>query len=188
MFKYLAIIFLLGSPLFAYPLSSPELNEAMQSIYCLKESHELIAQIEREGAISIMWTRKELANTNAAWVPDLRTIYINGVQKRTKGSIIRSILFELHNALSDRDFSYYDTLAEQRKISMNDYVEAIERIEHRNAMKTIALLEKGIQKTIFPNDARWYIPSDFSRYFAIQIESGHATAIAQVYNSVCIGS
>lgn len=182
--KYLIFLFLLCGPLFAYPTCSPELNHPLHLLYHLDESRQIISKVEAEAPIRVYLTNLGKKGSNAMWDPNRRSILLNSAKKRTAGINVRSILFELHNALSNKKFNYYNRLARAGKISKAAYVETIERIEYQNALQTVALLNKGIQLNIFPKDAVWNIAPNFEEHFQIQKKAGHSQFITYNYDNL----
>ncbi|MFZ0565299.1 MAG: hypothetical protein WAM28_03855 [Chlamydiales bacterium] len=182
---FLISLLFLSSSVFARQATySPPLTRAVHLIYQFEESRKIITQVEKEGGVHIHVANLGKRGTNALWDPSNRTIVLNTSKPRTDGINVRSILFELHNALSTKHFDYYGRLARERKISKWDYVEAIERIEHNNALHTVTLLNSGIQQNVFPQDARWNIAPSFEEHFALQKQSGHSGFIAKNYDSM----
>jgi hypothetical protein len=171
-------------PLGAYPTHTPQLKAPIQNLYRLQETKQLLDEVEKQGPITIRNAAMGAQASNAAWVPSERAIYINFSKQRTPGSLITSIVFELHNALSVKQFDYYDHLARTRKISKAQYIEAIERIEYVNARSASHILAQGVRKGVFPQDAFWYIPNNFEQHFKIQLQSGHSAHIGQMYDSI----
>lgn len=118
------------------------------------------------------------------WVPCDRTIVINANLQRPFGEIIRSIFFELHNASTTSEFIQLDTLAQARKLSKHEYVESVERLEHKNAYSCACLVDKAVRLGYFPREAEWYIPANFQLHFQVQQESGHSQNIASTYDDL----
>jgi hypothetical protein len=181
--KYLVVPFLLFSSLFAYPRCSPQLEPALQAIYRFPEGKKLIEEVEADGPISIHWARFP-ANSHAMWVSDDRAIVINANINRPFGEVIRSIFFELHNAKVDKEFERIDRLAVNHRISKNEYVEAVERVEHQNALSVGTLIERAIRQGYFPPSSKWDIPPDFETHYMLQKRAGHSGRIAALYDSI----
>ncbi|NGX60684.1 MAG: hypothetical protein K940chlam9_00151 [Chlamydiae bacterium] len=179
--RFLSLFFLLTGSVYAYPTCSPEVSSAVQTLYKIPEARELIQKVEADGPVRVYVTPFP-NGSNAMWRADERAIILNGNKSRTYGEMLRSILFEFHNAAADKEFMKTDWMAKQGQISKNTYIEQIERIEHSNALSTCNIIEQAIAKRIFPMDARWSIPSDFHFHFQIQKESGHSQAIAVTYD------
>ncbi len=185
--KRLAACFLLlcGSlPLAAYPTHPRELSRPVQTLYRLEETRQLLAMAEKEGAINIRTATFGFEASNAAWMASERTIYLNFSKPRSPGSLIASIVFELHNALSSREFAYYDRLAMKGQLTRQKYIEAVERLEYANAHKTAHILYKGVRKGIFPSDAFWCIAPTFEEHYQVQIEAGHSGLIGCIYDDI----
>lgn len=185
--KKLALFFLLmcsSFPLAAYPNHPRELSRPVQTLYRLGETKQLLMMAEKEGAINIRTALFGFEASNAAWMASERTIYLNFSKPRSQGSLIASIVFELHNALSSNEFAYYDRLAMNRQISRQKYIEAVERLEYANAHKTAYILYKGIRKGVFPDDAFWCIAPTFEEHYTVQIEAGHSGLIGCIYDDI----
>ena len=182
--KFLMTALLLSGPLMAHPYHSDELSTPLYYLHHLEESKQLIEQVEQEGAIAIKVAKLGANASNALWMPSERTIYLNVSHRRSYGNMMRSILFELHNALSERQFDYYDQMARERQISKEKYIEAIEYIEYSNVLKTVQVLNKGIRRGVFPPDAHWEIARSFDEHYQFQLEFGHTALIGHTYDSI----
>jgi hypothetical protein len=181
---FILLLLCFNITLFAYPRHSPQLATPIKMLYGLNETRELLRQAEAQGEITIKTSHFGNNPSNAAWVSQERTIYLNMSNQRTIGNVICSIVFELHNSLSDLQFDYYDTLAQQGKISKENYITAIESIEYVNACQTAQILDKGVQKGIFPTDAQWPIARTFQKHFDIQKRTGHSALIGDMYDEL----
>jgi hypothetical protein len=179
--RYLVIILLFLGSLNAYPSCAPELQTALSALYAYPESRKVIAAVEQSGPITIFRAPFE-SNSSAMWNGYQRAIILNARFSNFYGESIRSICFEMFNAIAEKEFVRLDNLARRRQISKKDYVLGIEKLEHQNALAVCALIERGIQKGYFPPSSRWYMPQDFDRYFEIQQRCGHSGAIAAVYD------
>ena len=185
--KKIVLFFLLlcGSlPLQAYPTHPHNLQQPVQTLYRLEETKQLLSTAEKDGAINIRTASLGYEGSNAAWMASERTIYLNFSKPRTQGSLIASIVFELHNALSSREFAYYDHLAEKRQLSREKYIEAVERLEYANAHKTAHMLYKGVRTGVFPSDAFWCIAPTFEEHYQVQIQAGHSGLIGCIYDDI----
>ncbi len=180
----LTFLFLLCVSLFAYPHHSPELRRPLHLLYHFDESRQILSKVEAEAPLNVSLTQLGERGSNAIWDPNRWTILLNSSKKRTIGVNVRSILFELHNALSNKKFVYYNGLARAGKISKAAYVETIERIEYQNALQTIAILKKGIELNIFPKDADWNVAPNFEEHFQIQKKAGHSQFITYNYDNL----
>lgn len=181
---FILVLLSLGTSLFAYPSHPPQITEPLRRLYQLEETRKLLTQVESQGHITLKASHFGVNSSNAAWVCSERTIYLNFANERTLGNLICSIVFELHNALSDSQFDYYDQLAQERKISREEYIIAIESIEYVNACCTAQILEKGIRHGIFPCDSHWPIAPCFQQHFHIQKMAGHAALIGDMYDDL----
>lgn len=162
---------------------SSQLNEIMITIQKLPEAKKLIADVQKEGAIRVIFNRDVAVcqQFGACWDPDHRVILVNMVKKSSKGEIIGSILFELQNALVNSKFLYYNDLATQGKIGKENYVQAIEYLEYQNSLRASKLAEQGIQSGIFPISARLPTYPSFKDHFFAQKTGGHTDWIAHNY-------
>ncbi|MCH9626512.1 MAG: hypothetical protein S4CHLAM2_01340 [Chlamydiales bacterium] len=181
--KYILIICLLTSSLSAYPRCSSDLAPAVQAIYRFPEGRQLLEQVEKEGPLRVYMDRFN-SQSGAMWVGCDRSIVINANHKRSYGEKLRSILFELHNAKTDKTFEYYDQRAERGEISRAEYIETIEWLEYQNARNTADLICKAIQQGYFPRESYWPIASDFHAHLEMQKYSGHSAQIAAIYDAI----
>jgi hypothetical protein len=171
-------------PLGAYPTHPPQLTKPIKRLYQLEETKQLLANVEKEGPITIRSSFFGFEASNAAWMASQRTIFLNFSKPRSEGTLIASIVFELHNALLHKQFDYFDSLAMTGQISREHYIEAIERIEYTNAQKAAHILHKGICRGVFPADASWNLAPTFAEHYQIQIQAGHSGMIGTVYDSL----
>jgi hypothetical protein len=148
---------LLCIPLFCFAAS---VKTAVDTILQLPEGRVLYEHVQ---PVSIVANNRSASGFGALWDGGRRMITINNPESRSLGSLIRSILMELHNASTNEEFRRLARQASRRQISRWQYVEGVERMEHRNALKTIDLLDKGRACGLFPQDARWYMPASFNR-------------------------
>lgn len=161
-----------------------QLKGCLNKIQQLPEARQLITDIQKEGPIKITVNDNHYLSKQfgAFWDPCNRVITVNYSSHRSEGSLIGSIIFELHNASVNSKLIRLDNLAASGKIDREAYVEGVERLEYQNSLNASALTKKGIQKGIFPKSA--YLPtySTFEEHFRIQKEAGHSAFIAKNYN------
>lgn len=158
-----------------------ELKPLLCKIQELDEVKRLIAQVREEGPLFIEVNRT-LPNTfEGYWSKEGRTVYITNPKTAPYGSLICTLIFELHNAKRSADLIDLNQRAYSRSISKKMYVRSVEMIEHQNALATCKILEKGIALGVFPKSSRWPIHQDFETHFAIQKRSGHSKWIADCY-------
>jgi len=194
--KYLALtflgIFLVTSPITAsntqtatFLVDHPSyINDALKTLHKLPEVKALFQRVEKEGVIHVTQNHSITAQFGAFWEGYSRNILVNIGPKSTPGTILCSILFELHNAATDRDFAKLAFQASSGKLTKQEYVEKVERLEHSNAIKTVRLLEKGIREGYFPKTARWPIFENFEDHFRLQKQTGHSQWIANRYDEI----
>lgn len=163
---------------------APPLRKYLTKIQKLPEARQLISNVEREGSIRIKLNNHHLSETfGAFWDMYNRTICISDSSKNSEGDVIGSIIFELHNALANSKIEYYDNLATRRRISRENYVQAIERIEYENSKKAAAIVDKGIQLGIFPASARLNTYRNFEEHYYYQKKGGHSAWIGKSYDA-----
>ena len=180
--KNLITTLLLSSSLHAHSTCKCNLQAALHLIYHFPAGKEVITQAEAKGPISIYHAPFE-SISNAMWVATSRSIIVNSNHPRTFGQLVRSIFFEMHNAIANEQFAELDHLARQRLISKYDYIKAVEQLEYENAYKTAKLIDQAIREGYFPQDAFWPISTDFDTHFELQKRCGHSDWIAADYDS-----
>jgi hypothetical protein len=182
--KFIILILLFNVCYSANFKSCPkELAKASQTVLQLPEANRLLDQVQQEGGIHLVYDRSSKPY-NACWMSPTRTIHVIGKEHRTFASYISSILFEMHNAKQDKKLEYLFQLAERGWITKSEYIESMERIEHQNALETMALIKKGMQLGVYPKDSFWEVPVSFKEHFAIQIEMGHSALHGQTYDAL----
>lgn len=168
----------------AIPANSPKAKEAFHSLQKLPDYHRLVQEVEREGAIKIEMVSLNNESFDAFWDSTDRVIRINKLKNENFNVLICSILFELHNAKSDRRFMHFYNMAIRGEISKEEYVENVERMEHANALKCSLLLEKGISLGIFSSEVRWPIYRNFDDYYKVQQIHEHSHWLAKSYDEM----
>jgi hypothetical protein len=164
---------------------APQLQDNLNTMLKLPEIRDLISTIQKEGNIQITVRNTELSEQfGAFWDMDNRIICIAMSPNSSKGRIIGSILFELHNALANSQLNALDELAAQKKITKSAYVEGVERIEYHNSLKASAITAKGVKLGLFPPDAELSTYSSFEEHYRIQQWAGHSAWIAKTYDDI----
>jgi len=74
------------------------------------------------------------------------------------------------------------------KISKEEYVESVERMEHENALNCSILLEKGIRQGVFSASARWPIFHNFDDHYKLQQIKEHSLWLAKSYDRLAPAS
>lgn len=167
------------------PACDQRLQKYWNKILELPEARQLIEQIDQEGPIQIRVASNGLSQQfGAYWERQQRVIGIFLPTKVSEGRVIGSLLFELHNALSDPKFDHLDYLASSRQISREKYVESMERLEFQNSKKAAALAQEGIDKGIFPENAKLPTYSCFEEHYYYQKMSGHSNAFTEAYDQL----
>jgi hypothetical protein len=183
--KLLICLCFLTGTLWAYPNHSPELAAPLRTLYQLEETQRLLNQVEKEGSIKIKAVKLGSQAQNACWFPDERTICVNISKRRSFASLICSLVFELHNALNQKKFDQFDLLAMQGKITKAKYIESVEHQEYLNALQTMQILKKGVERQIFPPDiSSWAVAPTFQEHYRVQRESGHSQSIGMIFDSL----
>ncbi len=168
--------------LYSITTSNPRAQAILTKIQKLPEVRKLIEDVEKEGSIKVEVQAITSANFEAFWDSRNRFVRINEKFNQKEGVFICSLIFELHNAATDRRFKQLYEMAKHGQISKDKYVENVERMEHQNALNTSVILEKGIRLGIFNADARWFILRDFSDHYKVQQMHGHSDWIAGNYD------
>ncbi len=142
----------------------------MKILQKLPEVKSLILKIQKEGSIRILCKRNlsVCLRFGACWDPKRRVILVNFSPKKSRGELISSILFELHNAAINSQILHYDDLASKKMIKKENYVRAIEYLEYQNSLKASKMVEKGIRLGVFPDSARLLTYNNFEEHYRIQ--------------------
>lgn len=157
-----------------------ELEATLDNLIRLPEARQLLEKVNKQGPIGLVLDSR--AESGAYWDSYHRKIGVNHTMLHTRGALINGILFELHNAVQDKMLNHYTTLAARGRISKEDYVEAIEKIEHENAVSASGLLKKGVEEKIYPEDASWTVFHEFADHYLVQQVTGHSNFIADRYD------
>lgn len=160
----------------------PIAEKALSSLKQLPEFNELVKKTESHGAIKLEVVSMPNEPFEAFWDSTYRVIRINQAKEPTLGSMITSILFELHNASSDPHFKQLYHQVKSGYLNKERYVEKVERMEHQNALNTCTILQKGVRLGHFPKDADWSILRSFDDHYKLQQLHGHSQWIAQNFD------
>lgn len=164
---------------------SPDVEVAVKAIKKLPEAHAILEKIQKDGPINIYFKPLPSVDFGAMWDADARSITVNSKSPRQLGNIICSILFEMHNAVSNSQFIKLTEMAAKGEITKDQYVEYVERMEHTNCLDTVSLLEKGIKAGIFPEDSRWNIYTNFEDHYKVQQLTEHSVWLGKNYDRLC---
>lgn len=159
-----------------------EIEPIIEKIEKLPEIRALIYHVQSNGPIHIEVRDLPEFAFEAMWDGKTRTIVINKRFAKNEGHLICSIIFELHNAETERTLQSLITEAMTCQISKETYVWNVEKIEHQNALATCQLIEQGIEQGLFPLSTRWNIEKDFEAHLLIQQQSGHSDWNANYYD------
>lgn len=160
----------------------PVAARALAALEKLPEFNQLVKKAEAEGKIKLEVVSMPHEQFEAFWDGTHRVIRINQANQPALGSMITSILFELHNASTDPQFKQLYRQAKSGQINKNRYVEKVERIEHQNALNTCTILQKGIRLGYFPQEADWLILRSFDDHYKLQQLHGHSQWIANNFD------
>lgn len=163
----------------------PKLSHCFNAIQGLEEGKKLISKILEEGPLNIQVADNEVAKQFlACWNQESRTIYISLAPKRSQGSVMASLIFELHNALVSSQMDNFDEMAFCGRINKEQYVRSIEHLEYVNSINASNLAEIGIKKGVFPKNAKLSTYRDFDEHFYYQKMSGHSAVIEKNYDLI----
>lgn len=184
--RYIVLVFIIlfstgfGQLFVEVPLAMQ--GEVAMLLKC-PETRSLLDAIESEGHVKLLWMPFE-KNFHACWSPKRRFVALNSSKGWREGEKLYSILFELHNASTTAQLVYLDQLAALGQMEKQQYIEAVERIEYRNALNTNALVEKGVRAGYFPREMEIPVYPNFQEHFAQQMHCGHAGCIGQKYEDL----
>lgn len=192
MYKFIITFFAalcLASSLYSQPnpstliKCSPEFKQHFDAIQQIPEAKSLINNILKEGPVHIIADNTHVSDAfGAHWDPIHRVITIAKNSKMSKGAIIGSLLFELHNAAVDSKFYQLDKLAMERKISRSRYIESMEYLEYLNSHNAAKIAEIGIRMGLLPKDSRLPTYPSFKEHYYMQQISGHSNCFSQNYD------
>lgn len=160
----------------------PRLQPCLKAIQQIPEGKALIESIQKEGPIQIHAENSQVSQQfGAYWDPDRRIICIAYSDNRSKGTMIGSLLFELHNASVNSKIKALDELAWQGKIDKENYIRSMEYLEYINSHNASKIANKGIQMGIFPKSAHLPVYSNFNEHYSAQKKSGHSAYFGRNY-------
>ena len=149
----------------------------------IPEAKALIEGIQKDGPIQIIAKETELTRRfGAFWDPDRRIICIDISSDQSEGSLIGSLLFELHNASVNSQFDRLDEMAENGKITKEQYIESMEYIEYLNSLSASKIVDKGMRIGVLPLDSGLPIYPNFKEHFRAQKSSGHSACFARNFD------
>ncbi|HEV8051158.1 MAG TPA: hypothetical protein VGP47_01590, partial [Parachlamydiaceae bacterium] len=129
---------------------APQLQKYLQALLKIPEAKVLIEGIQKDGPIQIIAQETVLSRRfGAFWDPDRRIICLD-ISEQSDGSLVGSLLFELHNAAVNSQFDRLDEMAEKGKITKEHYIESMEYIEYLNSLSASKIAEKGMKMGILP--------------------------------------
>jgi hypothetical protein len=160
----------------------PFINEALTKIRQCEEIKPLLERVNQEGGFTIQ-PLEEQRPFLAYWDGDQRKILISLPHHASINTVISSIVFELHNAYTDRRLIQLANLAREGQISREVYIRKVERMEFKNWNHAYIILERGVQSGIFPPGST--LPNyfdDFKEYLVIQKNAGHSAYIGEMFD------
>ncbi len=163
---------------------TPKTIEALNLLKKLPGFNELLRDVESEGAVKLEMVCLQEESFDAFWDSSQRKIRINTLKNEDFNVLVCSILFELHNAKSDKQFKSFYTKARTAQMSKEAYVENVERMEHNNALNCSLLLEKGIDLGLLSEKAAWPILRDFDDHYKLQQIKEHSNWLATSYENM----
>lgn len=161
---------------------SQEYKPALKKLEQIGEIRNLIQRVLAEGPIRITSGGTAADDYQGYWNGTDRVIVLNPALSRTLGEHISTILMELNNASTNHELMRISDMAAAGKLTKDQYVEQIERMEHKNGLNTCRLLQKGHDLGIFPRDYCWDVYKSFDDYYMLQQILGHSALIANNYN------
>lgn len=161
-----------------------ELSATIQKLERLPEARALIDEVQEKGPITIVYLDMPGQSLEGFWDATGRKIEVNRSAQQSEGRLISTILFELHNAQTSQRLIQITNMAKHNQISKEEFVSSVEKMEHRNALSTSHLLEKGISMGIFPKDASWPIYHQFEDHYKLQQVMSHSKWLADHYDRV----
>lgn len=165
-----------------------ELKNEFNRICSLPGAETLMEKALRKGPIRVEAKYLKDEESQAYWDGMNRTITINSARPQTMGERIHSILFELHNAASDDTLKQVVDEAIAGRLGKEQYVERIERMEHKNAVSCCELYQNGVDQGLFPSDGQVPVLRNFNDHYLMQQITGHSAWIARTYDINCPGN
>lgn len=157
------------------------LQPLMKKILQIQDASELIDTIQQEGPIQITAKRHPLSDQfGAFWDLERRTICVN--PKSSEGEKIGSILFELQNAAVNSKLEQLDQMASTGKIDRESYIRGVEYLEYLNSKRAAKIATEGINKGLFPANARLDTYANFEEHYRYQRIGGHSEMISKNFD------
>lgn len=181
---YITLFFTILFSQLAAIQADPSLQKAVSNILSFPEGAAFIRNVEKQGQIRVVHVPFGKEKVGAMWEADTRTIYVSKELRTKTADQISSIIFELHNASSSDELELYYRQAETGQISKEEFVESIERMEHRNALAAQNLINRGISMRYFPEACRMFYFEDFNDYYALQQLFDHSQWIGRKFDAI----
>lgn len=159
-----------------------ELASTVEALEKLPEAQELIADVQKSGPVKIVYLDMPGQSLEGFWNASARQIEVNKTAEQSKGRLLSTILFELHNAQTSQRLIQITDLAKHNMISKDEFVSGVEQMEYRNAKHASYLLEKGIRMGFYPKDASWPIYNQFEDHYRLQQILDHSKWLANHYD------
>lgn len=161
-----------------------ELQPTLETLRKLPEIEELVQRILQDGPLHIDHNDRLSKQFDGYWDPYHRTILITEWENQSEASRITTMLFEMHNALRSKEFKKIDQRAYKRELTKEQYMRMSEHVEYENCLSTSNLLNKGIQKGLFPKSSAWPVHDNFEDHYSWMKRSGHANWYANSYKNM----
>ena len=147
------------------------------------EGRKLLESACRRGSITVSWGSLGRQGAEALWDDNSRSVIVNCDRASLEGQRLCWVVFELHNALTSEEFDAICMRARQGQVSKEEYVRQVEKHEHRNALQARALIEGGVRRGLYPQEALWPVIKSFEDHYRMQQLMGHSFWIADQYDS-----
>ena len=158
-----------------------EIQPTLATLRKLPEIEALVQKILAEGQLTIQYNDRLSDKFGGYWDPYKRTILITKRAHQAEADRITTMLFEMHNAIRSKDFAEIDHLGYTRQLSKEEFIRESEYIEYENCLSTARLLDKGIQKGLFPHQSAWPVYDNFEDHYRHMKRTGHADWYATAY-------
>lgn len=159
-----------------------ELRGIVDRLRSLPEARALMEKANRRGNVAVAWHKEKTASFNGLWNGTERTIYVNQSNGRQTGDLIQTLIFELHNAAGSDYLEELWDKARAGTIDKESFIANLERWEHEHVVKAAAMIDKGIERGLFPLMATLGASSDFHSHYMIQQLAGHSQWYSKHYD------
>jgi hypothetical protein len=144
---------------------------------------KVLQNVLKEGELNV--ARGPLGRGKAAWFESNRVILLSDSVGTDLFEQVDLLARELLNAQSSEAIRKLKQLAASGKISKEEFVEQIERLEHQNSLAWQDALSHKTEKFPFKVPTWKRFSEDFLIHYKFQQLTGHAQAIANNYDKLC---